>query len=329
MASSGILSFIFTALYITAVKSGDFVKVECKTKNLGHYGQQSLLECVIQMSKDVQDPVIRVVAWKKLSSPGDEDGKIMLGYSKSSLQTTQGYRFAEPSWNERNMNVSLLITNTAVTDEGLYSCMVITDSGDHTSFTTLKVQAKYSAPTVRSAPEKIVPNIDSALICESDGGYPKGKLRWFDGQNYEWTESSELEVKQTPSGLFQLSSTLYLFGGSTALKYKCAVYNAHNIWAPKTEFCEDPTVGDKTHVEPMQDGPIPGSWALHFTLGPIVGSPMWAPRHDPRPAELSKLVTPFVVMGSLIVGLLCVLLLYRRRSLQPQRHSTAPLMGKS
>ncbi|XP_030583363.1 leucine-rich repeat-containing protein 4C isoform X1 [Archocentrus centrarchus] len=283
MASSGILSFIFTAFCITAVKSGDFVKVECKTKNLGHYGQQSLLECVVQTSKDVQDPVIRVVAWKKLSSPGDEDGKIMLAYSKRSSQTTQGYRFAEPSWNERNMNVSLLITNTAVTDEGLYSCMVITDSGDHTSFTTLNVQAKYSIPTILFSSEKIVPNSFSTLTCESVGGYPEGKLRWFDKDNYDWTGSAEMEVKQTDDGLLQLTSRLPLFQGSTSLKYTCIVFNASGV---KEE---------ESTIEIPEDSLSEGSTGE-------------------KQVETSKIVAPLVVIGSLIVGLLLVLLLYKKRA---------------
>uniref|UniRef100_A0A3Q4FYT2 Ig-like domain-containing protein n=1 Tax=Neolamprologus brichardi TaxID=32507 RepID=A0A3Q4FYT2_NEOBR len=221
MASSGIIVFIFTVLCICAVKS-----VECKAENVGHYGQQSLLECVVKTSSDVTDPNIRMVAWKKLTSPEDE-GDLVLGFNRGKLdEPKRGYRFAEPSWNEKNMNVSLLITNTAVADNGDYKCIVITDSGDDSIVTTLKVQAKYSISTVYSIPKKIVPNTDSTLVCESHGGYPQGTIRWFDEENHEWTKSSEMEAKQSDDGLFQLTSRLPLLRASTFQKYICAVFNA-------------------------------------------------------------------------------------------------------
>ncbi|XP_006810350.1 immunoglobulin superfamily member 11-like, partial [Neolamprologus brichardi] len=280
MASSGILVFIFTVLCICAVKSG-FVKVECKTKNVGHYGQQSLLECVVKTGESVIDPTIRTVAWKKLTSPEDE-GDLVLGFQKGKLdEPKRGYMFAEPSWDEKNMNVSLLINNTAVAHNGDYECMVITDSGDHTSVTTLKVQARYSISTVHFTPEKVDPNSDSTLICKSREGYPKGTLHWFVEENNDWTKSSEMEVTQSDDGLFQLTSRLPLFQQSTFQKYTCVVLNAS------------------------------GSKEDEFTFempAPLEGVP------DPRSPETSKVVAPLVVIGSLIIGLLCALLLYRRRS---------------
>nr|XP_024658575.1 uncharacterized protein LOC101486247 [Maylandia zebra] len=291
MASSGIIVFIFTVLCICAVKR--FVKVECKAENVGQYGQQSLLECVVKTGQFVTDPTIRMVAWKKLNSPEDEGG-LVLGFHRGKLdRPKRGYMFAEPTWDEKNMNVSLLITNTAVADDGDYKCMVITDSGDGSTVTTLKVQAKYSVPTVYSIPEKIVPNSESTLICESRGGYPQGTIRWFVEEKHDWTGSSKMEAKQSDDGLFQLTSRLSLSRGSTFSKYTCAVFNAS---------------GGKENEKTFEMPPPPPS-----SLG---GSP-----------EPSKIVAPLVVIGSLIVGLL-LLLLYRRRSQQTRRNSTAPLMNR-
>ncbi|CAI5679951.1 unnamed protein product [Oreochromis niloticus] len=283
MASGGTLLFIFTVLCISAVKSVGFVKVECKAENMGQYGQQSLLECVVKTSTDITDPSILTVAWKKLTSPEDE-GDLVLGFHRGKLdRPKRGYRFAEPLWDEKNMNVSLLITNTAVADDGYYKCMVITDSGDDSMVTTLKVQARYSVPTVHSIPEKIVPNTDSTLICESRGGYPKGTIRWFDEENHEWTRSSEMEVTQSDDGLFQLTSRLSLLRGSTFLKYTCVVYNASGGKEDEFTFEMPP---------PPPEPPPPG----------------------PNTVKIYKIVVPLVVIGSLMVGLLCVLLIYRWRS---------------
>uniref|UniRef100_A0A3P9DC11 Ig-like domain-containing protein n=1 Tax=Maylandia zebra TaxID=106582 RepID=A0A3P9DC11_9CICH len=277
MASGGTPLFIFTALCVTAVKN--FVKVECNTINVGHYGQQSLLECVVKTSTDVKDPTIRMVAWKKLTSPEDE-GDPVLGFNRWKLdRPKRGYRFAEPSWDKKNMNVSLLITNTAVADDGDYKCMVITDSGDGSTVTNLTVQAKYSISTLYSIPEKIVPNTDSTLVCESRGGYPQGTIRWFVEEKHDWTGSSEMEAKQSDDGLFQLTSRLSLSRGSTFSKYTCAVFNAS---------------GGKENEKTFEMPPPPSS------QGGIV--------YD---TKISKIVLPLVVIGSLIV---CGLLIYGWRS---------------
>ncbi|KAL3996295.1 Rab GDP dissociation inhibitor [Sarotherodon galilaeus] len=281
MASGGTLLFIFTAICVTAVKSGGFVKVECKAENVGHYGQQSLLECVVKTSTDVTDPDIRMVAWKKLTSLEDE-GDLVLGFNSGKWdRPKRGYRFADPSLDKKNMNVSLLITNTAVADDGYYKCMVFTDSGDDSMLTTLKVQARYSVPTVHSIPEKIVSNTDSTLICESHGGYPKGTLRWFDEKNHEWTGSSEMEVTRSDDGLFQLTSRLSLLRGSTFPKYTCAVFNASGGKEDEKTF---ETTSSSSHGSEGQ------------------GS---------NRVEIYKIVVPLVVIGSPMVGLLCVLLIYR------------------
>ncbi|XP_019215351.1 CD276 antigen-like [Oreochromis niloticus] len=293
MASGGTLLFIFTVLCINAVKSGGFIKVECKTKNVGHYGQQSLLECVVKTSTDAPDPTIRAVAWKKLTSPEDE-GDLLLGFNRGKWdQPKRGYRFAEPLWDEKNMNVSLLITNTAVADDGYYKCMVITDSGDNSMVTTLKVQARYSVPTVHSIPEKIVPNTNSTLICESHGGYPKGTLHWFDEEGNDWTKSSEMEATQSDDGLFQLTSRLLLFRGATFQNYTCVVFNASG--------------GKEDEI--IFEMPAP---------------PRLTPPSGPEPIEICKIVVRLVVIGSLMVGLLCVLLFCRWKAQQVQKCSTEP-----
>ncbi|XP_039469058.1 hemicentin-1-like [Oreochromis aureus] len=395
MASGGTLLFIFTALCVTAVKSG-FIKVECKTKNVGHYGQQSLLECVVKTSTDAPDPTIRTVAWKKLTSPEDE-GDLVLGFNRGKWdRPKRGYRFADPSWDKKNMNVSLLITNTAVADDGDYECIVITDSGDDNVVTTLKVQARYSVPTVHSIPEKIVPNTDSTLICESHGGYPKGTLRWFDEEKYEWTRSSEMEATQSDDGLFQLTSRLLFLQGSTFQKYTCAVFNAsgskedeftfemppppsarysvptvHSIpekIVPNTNstlICEshgghpngtlhwfDEEGNDWTQSSEMEatqsdDGLFQltsrlllfrGATFQNYTcvvfnasggkedeiIFEMPAPPRLTPPSGPEPIEICKIVVRLVVIGSLMVGLLCVLLFCRWKAQQVQKCSTEP-----
>lgn len=103
---------------------------------MGQYGQQSLLECVVKTTRD--DAEIRVVTWKKEGA----DDPLLVFHRGEMLP--KGGTFAEPSWNARNMNVSLLISNTAVEDEGDYKCMVLTDSGEGSGKTSLKVTGESS-----------------------------------------------------------------------------------------------------------------------------------------------------------------------------------------
>lgn len=114
--------------------------MQCKTENVGQYGQKSLLECVVKTSEDVADPQIRLVSWRK---EGAEEA--LLVFYRGTTKQLSGYSFAEQSWNYRNMNVSLLITNTAVQDEGLYTCNVLTNIGDGFSHTRLNLTGKPSA----------------------------------------------------------------------------------------------------------------------------------------------------------------------------------------
>uniref|UniRef100_A0A3P8RKW6 Ig-like domain-containing protein n=1 Tax=Amphiprion percula TaxID=161767 RepID=A0A3P8RKW6_AMPPE len=292
MASSGIFFFTLIAVWVAAGNAKNpFIKVECNTENIGEHGHQSLLECAVKTTKEVVGAVIRVVTWTK---EGVDDP--LLVFNRGELRREPGYRFAEPSWDENNMNISLLIARTAVADDGDYTCMVITDSGDDNILTRLKVKATYRDPTIRSIPEKISEDADNDLICNADGGYPKGQLRWFDENNVEWTRSAEMDVRQTDNGLFQLSSKLTLLKGSRFSKYTCVVFNATGGKGGSTTFEIPPTSRG-------QGQDIEGTGLS------------------------SKIAAPVIVIGSLIVGLLLALLIYRRRSQMARRPSAAPLMG--
>ncbi|XP_051240200.1 T-lymphocyte activation antigen CD80 isoform X2 [Dicentrarchus labrax] len=288
MASIGFIC-IFSLIFISAgtATTNAFIKVQCKTENVGRYGQQSLLECVVDTTQE--DVTIRVVTWKK-------DNKTLLVFNKEEITKQQpGYMFAEPSWNKKNMNISLLIDNTGLKDEGDYVCAVMTDSGTDDNKTRLKVRAKYKKPTINSVPETVTENADSTLVCISSGGYPEGRLSWFDEHNVEWVKSAQMEAKKTESGLFELSSKLPLLRGSTFSKYTCVVYNASGDKEDEVTF----------EIPPKKEE-LGGEKGIN---------------------SASKIVAPLVVIGSLIAGLLLVVIVYRRRSQQARRHSTAPLMS--
>ncbi|XP_049427137.1 butyrophilin-like protein 1 isoform X1 [Epinephelus fuscoguttatus] len=290
MASMGIL-LIFALICVSINADTDFVKVECKAQQTGQCGQHSLLECVVRTTADVVNAKIIVVTWRKKG-----DSKPLMVYNRELKQLRPGYKFAEPSWNVQNMNVSLLITNTALKDSGNYSCYVMTDSGDHTADISLDVTAKYNQPKIYYDPG----TTGGTLMCESDGGFPKGRIGWFSELKDEWTSSSQMEAKKTGSGLFHLSSKLPLQPGSRFSNYTCIVYNASGGKEGENTFVlpDLPPERQETGQGPEKVGPA------------------------------AKIVAPVVVIGSLIVGLLLVLVvLHRRRLQQARRCSTTPLMS--
>ncbi|XP_060940925.1 uncharacterized protein LOC133018544 [Limanda limanda] len=132
-----------------------FGTVDCNAESFGKHGQQSLLQCVVKPIEEAVDMEIEMVFWKK---EGVEKPLLIFYGGKTTLQTD--YMFAEPSWNSKNMNVSLLITNTMVAHAGVYVCTVVTNNGDYKMTTNLTVTAKYSEPTVSSVLGKITQNTD-------------------------------------------------------------------------------------------------------------------------------------------------------------------------
>ncbi|TNN48504.1 CD276 antigen [Liparis tanakae] len=287
MASLCILLVILIS--IGNAKTERFMSLDCKAEQLGQYGQQSLLECVIK--KTQSDTMVRMVSWKKPNLT------LLVFYKGKIIEKKDGFSFAQPSWNDRNMNVSLLIANTTVKDVGQYTCDVMTTAGNNVEAISFKVTAKYSNPTIVSSPKAFAPKTDGTLTCESNGGYPKGQLRWFDEDNKELTSDAPTEAKQTDGGLFQLSSRLVVGKESSVSKYICGVFNASGGREEETPF----------HVQ-------------------------YAPKTEEQEQRkevdtATRIVAPVVVIGSLIAGLLLALLIYRKRSQQIRRPSTAPLMG--
>ncbi|XP_049900741.1 hemicentin-2-like [Epinephelus moara] len=171
-ASFGVL-FIFTALSISKGNEA-FIRLQCVAENVGVIGQQSLLECVVKSTQGIADVTIILVTWRKV---GDE--RPLLVFHREQTELQPGYMFAEPSWNGGNMNVSLLITNTAVEHEGVYTCMVMTDSGYATSQTSLKVTGALSVPSVSVSPSaEIVEGSSVTLTCSSDAN-PAANYTWY------------------------------------------------------------------------------------------------------------------------------------------------------
>lgn len=117
----------------------------CEDQTVGELGHRSMLNCIIKPRQGIKDVNVVTVVWKKLN-PDKTAGKTVLFFkSDTPFKPEPSYTFAEPSWNKKVMNVSLLITSTKLEDEGDYICDVMTDSGrPEKKITSLKVTGKFT-----------------------------------------------------------------------------------------------------------------------------------------------------------------------------------------
>ncbi|KAL7890962.1 hypothetical protein AOLI_G00004380 [Acnodon oligacanthus] len=186
-----------------------------------------------------------------------------------------------------------------------YSCqydyIVVTNRGITQDGTfRISVTAKYSKPTMSSLQNEIEDGGPAHFYCNVSGGYPAGAIHWFDSTKTNWTKSATLEVKEGEDKLLHLSSKLtFAKIDSSWAPFRCVVLNS--------KFVQE---GEETFQPTIKGG----------NSDTFSGS-------DSEFKMETKYVAPIVVIGSLIVGLLLVLLLRGRCSRQARRPSTLPILS--
>ncbi|KAL0970553.1 hypothetical protein UPYG_G00243670 [Umbra pygmaea] len=222
-------SWLFLVIHFVFISASEkLISLDCKNENHGVHGQKSLLECVV---KSVTPVSIQALTWKRVR----EDGTLLEYYEGKTL-TTPGFTLAEPDWNNRNLNVSLLLTNTKMEDEGEYECDVLTDGGPDTIRVRLKVTAKYTSPVLSSIPKNnIKENQPVTIFCNSTG--QNGMIWWFDMLDQNCTHDAELETKENNDGLFSLSSRLTVQKATSSNSlYTCKVLSTTGFQKETASF---------------------------------------------------------------------------------------------
>ncbi|XP_048869784.1 uncharacterized protein zgc:174863 [Brienomyrus brachyistius] len=279
--------FLVVVGEFTLLFSAANVQLNCQHENFGISRQNSIINCSVK-GAEASDVDIVVVIWKKGKST------VLMYYKKNITRSEQRFKFAEQSWDTRNRNVSLLVTDTRVADEGQYQCHVITDSGEAEEDTSLKVRARYSKAVMSSIPEKdIRENLKVEIFCNASGGYPAGVIHWYDQYNTDWTRSAKTDVVQTEDRLFNLTSKLtVLQASSISLGYRCVVFNSNGQQEAEAEYSLPFAV-----VDPEKE-------------------------HQEGDRHTLTLTAILVVVGSLICGVLILMLLRKRRSWRERSHLT-------
>ncbi|KAL0970552.1 hypothetical protein UPYG_G00243660 [Umbra pygmaea] len=232
------LFLVIHFVFISAFEK--YLSLDCKNENHGVHDQKSLLECVV---KSVTPVSIQALTWKRVR----EDGTLLVYYEGKTL-TTPGFTLAEPDWNNNNLNVSLLLTNTKMEDEGEYECDVLTDRGHDIIRVSLKVTAKYTSPVMSSIPKNNIKEYRTVTIfCNSTG--QKGMIWWFDMLDQNCTHDAELQTKENNDGLFSLSSRLTVQKATSSNSlYTCKVLSTTGGQKETASFQLqfDPSIMDRT-----------------------------------------------------------------------------------
>lgn len=270
------LSWILPIIFI-CVADTHLVTMRCMKNQVAQRGQNSLLQCVLNTSKEVPDLKILRLVWKRSSID-------VLEFRDGKINASKGYSFADPLWDNKNTNVSLLISEATVEQEGLYKCVVGTNVGNLIPyFISFSVTAKYTEPEIIFTEENST-DVKGILECKSSG-YPKGQLRWLDEDNKEVLNSATMDSEKTKDGLIQLTSRLTLRKRGVS-SITCAVFNA-----------TDSKEGERTvHTK--------------YLTGELKDSDQES-NAPPDQRSAVNIVAPLVVIGSLIVGMLLIMM-YRQ-----------------
>ncbi|KAJ3614141.1 hypothetical protein NHX12_017717 [Muraenolepis orangiensis] len=277
MASCGKYLLFLTLINIAVCDFG-FVNVNCNPGH-GQFGHQSLLECIVSLSEEAKSVKITKVYWYN-DQLGPET--LLINYASSDHSSQPRFTLAEPNWTGTNLNVSMLVNNTMITDIGSYTCTVLTVSSRASASTNLSVSAPYSTPTIGKT-DKNNQKAVMTLSCNASGGYPSGGIHWFDEHKTDWTTSSKQHAIKTKDGRFSLTSELDLLSGSIYSKYTCVVFNSSRGREGEAQFN------------------VPAS--------------LLSTKHEESKVA-SKIVIGVVLIGAVVIGLLMVKILqtYRRRS---------------
>ncbi|KAI4884797.1 hypothetical protein NFI96_008528 [Prochilodus magdalenae] len=264
------------------------LELDCRSVG-GVIGQTTEISCSFR--KNLSEDLI-IIAAVTVTKRGERDPVFWIrdGIMKGDP------RFKLPS----REDPSLQITNTALSDEGLYEYEVVTNRGVIRGRTfRISVTAKYRPPSTSTRPEKIVDGGPAEFHCSASGGYPAGTIHWFDCTGTNWTTRATLEITEGEDKLVHLSSRLsFTKVDSRWGKLRCFVLNSRFITEGET-FIGGPDpplvqkVGSAVAGVLLMGLLIMGLLVLLYHGGyGQRGAPIRTTETDPDPAEADFLSCP-------------------------------------
>ncbi|CAM4623873.1 unnamed protein product [Leuciscus chuanchicus] len=234
--------------------------------------------------KDIQEIKIVAVSLKKIPE-------------NMPIFEYDGKNSGDPRFSLKNpLGPSLQISETTFSDEGEYLYRVVTDKGAKKVQLKITITAKYKNIFSSTWPKDVTHGGPVDLYCNATDGYPAGFIHWFDRSETNWTMNSDLtKTTKDTNGLKSVALSSKLTFKSINLDlapFRCIVLNSKY----------------------MQDG--------ESTLQ-ITSARDDSYKESPITSNTTHIVAGVMVIGSLIVGLLCALLIFRKKKVQHGRRPSA------
>ncbi|XP_043570549.1 CD276 antigen isoform X2 [Chiloscyllium plagiosum] len=267
----------------------DFVILNCQSSVTGIFNEDTKLPCTLNSDSSINSAHIEL--WKK---ENDGKEKIVFNFTKNVSEVQGRIKLLHPG----SQDISLVIQNTQVSDNGTYQYFLETAIGHRLHEIKLNVKAPYSLPKMALL-QNITRRIRSAdLICETTG-YPLAQIHWFVYEKRNLTARAKTHSVLTPEGLFSVTSTLHIEAMENALEgnYTCAVFNFK-----------------KNDIEVRNQFPIP-----------IIDTPTTNRQSERKKSKI--LTAVFVIVGALATGIIILAIhRFRKTIYSVRRESEMPMI---
>ncbi|XP_039595429.1 CD276 antigen-like [Polypterus senegalus] len=232
-------------LTITASALSELLSLNCENNITGIYATPTELKCILKAQAQLQ---IKKLLWIKKGSVVQE----LIQFDGSKLSTSDPEYFTL-SQQDLRTDISLLVRNTRIEDEGTYKCIVMANAGPQEYEIYLKVEAGYSPPEMKKSA--------TAVNCSTGGGYPQGELRWMDESGADLTSQAKNTWEVTDGGLIQLHSELSISPRTGYHSYTCIVLNSKGEEEGR-DTLKIPEVEKQMEVEAEQKSSSKHTWII-------------------------------------------------------------------
>ncbi|XP_077055153.1 uncharacterized protein LOC143706760 isoform X2 [Siphateles boraxobius] len=271
-----VMVIVIISLFIPAVRPSQDLWRLECLPTVGIVAETTVINCNF---KDIQEIKIEGVSLKKIT-----ENKPLFTFFEETNSGDPRFGLKNPA-----LGPSLQISDTKFSDEGEYLYYVLTDTGEKKVQLRITITAKYKNPISSTWPKDVTDGGTVDLYCNATDGYPAGFIHWFDRSGTNWTMNSDLtKATNDTNGLKSVALSSKLTFKSINLNlgpFRCIVLNS--------KYVQD---GESTlQITSARDG---------------------SDKESSITSNTTHIVAGVMVIGSLIVGLLCALLIFRKKNVQ-------------
>ncbi|XP_048472499.1 butyrophilin subfamily 2 member A1-like [Rhincodon typus] len=267
-------SLIPLLLILRSSVNGKFIVITSKEPVVVTVGQDVVLECQLIPAEAPEEMEVRWFRkdWNSvvhMYRKGKDEPKLqMKDYSGRTALFHEHFA---------NGNISLLLKNISVKDNGTFRCFVISKAEDAEGSVELKVGSVGLQPVMKMAGYK---GNRIKLACASDDWFPEPSIEWWNSKGDKLPGVSKKPVKDA-RGLLKAESSLTV-GDSSDNVYKCTITNT----LLKTE--RKSTLQISGEFFPVVSGWLVAFWIIFVILLGAIGVVLYFYRKQQRQRSLMR-----------------------------------------